>query len=152
MIIIRATALRTARRAPTEVSNAMRDVSRRSRPAYAGAALLVPWIGVGARWVPLAIPEVVAANAGDALGALTVFLVVGLLFPSAPTWQVALGAFGSSTLLGLSHWYSTPWLDAARGSALGGLFLNRFTSPLDLGCCAAGVGLGIVAEWLVMDG
>jgi hypothetical protein len=129
----------------------MREETRRSRLTYATAALFIPSLGVVSRWLPWAVPEPVAANMGDTLGALTAFLVVGLVFPTAATWQAAVAAFASSAVLGAIHWYQVPHLDAARVTALGGLFLARVSTPLHLGCCAAGIGLGMVAEWLVLD-
>jgi hypothetical protein len=108
---------------------------------------LVCALGIGSRRYALVLPEVIAAYAGDTLWALAVFLGIGLLWPRASTGRVAGGALVVCLAVELSQLYHAPWIDAIRGTRLGGLILGFGFLWSDLVCYTAGVGLGVVFEF-----
>jgi len=106
-------------------------------------------LGIGSRRYAHALPELIAAYAGDTLWALAAFLGIGVLLPRASTVRVALLAMALSVAVELSQLYHAPWIDSIRRTTLGGLILGFGFVWSDLACYAAGVGLGVCGEILV---
>jgi hypothetical protein len=105
-------------------------------------------LGIASRHYAHALPEFIAAYAGDTLWALAAFLGFGLIFPRASTRTVALLAMAFSIAIELSQLYHAPWIDSIRHTTLGGLVLGFGFLWSDLACYAAGVGLGVTIEML----
>jgi Protein of unknown function (DUF2809) len=105
-------------------------------------------LGVGSRRFGFACPEFVATFAGDTLWALALFLFLGLILPGVATGWVAAMALVVSLLVELSQLYHAPWIDSVRQTTIGGLILGFGFLWSDLVCYAAGVGLGVVLEWM----
>ena len=77
---------------------------------------------------------------------MAVFATIGLIFPSAASWQVTSIAYVLTSLFEYSQLYHSPWVDALRGTSLGALALGtEFLIP-DLTCYAVGVLLGLLIE------
>lgn len=123
----------------------MRDRPRRPLPQLALIALVVV-LGIGSRRYATRLPAPVAAYAGDTLWATAAFLCLGLALPGASTGLVAALAMAVSVLVELSQLYHAPWIDAIRGTSLGGLLLGFGFLWSDLACYALGVGLGAGIE------
>ena len=115
---------------------------------------IVAVIGAGlalrARIVPL--PEIFVKYGGDALWALMVFCAVGWVLPKASTIRVGLIAIGISWTVEISQLYHAPWIDAARGTRLGGLALGSTFNWPDFIAYAVGVGIGVLGETVVRRG
>ena len=92
------------------------------------------------------LPRVLADYSGDTPWALAAFLGMGLVFPRASTWRVALLAFSFSILIEAGQLYHAPWIDSIRRTTLGGLVLGFDFVWSDLDCYSVGVGLGILIE------
>jgi hypothetical protein len=112
---------------------------------------LLAALGIGSRRYAQALPEFVAAYAGDTLWALAAFLGIGLLLPRASTRTIALLALSLSIAVELSQLYHALWLDSIRGTTLGGLILGFGFLWSDLACYAAGVGLGVFLELITLS-
>jgi hypothetical protein len=123
-------------------------VRDRKRNILVGITLiaLVACLGLGSRRFAGHLPGFVAAYAGDTLWALAAFLGIGLLLPRTSTGRVALLALAFSILIEISQLYHAPWIDAIRGTTLGGLILGYDFVWSDLACYTAGVGLGMLIE------
>jgi hypothetical protein len=108
-------------------------------------------LGIGSRRYAQALPEFIAAYAGDTLWALAAFLGFGLILPRQSTRTVALLAIAFSVAIELSQLYHTPWLDSIRQTTLGALILGFGFLWSDLACYAAGVGLGVFIELITLS-
>src|SRR4051812_20092735 len=111
---------------------------------------LVSALGIGSRRFAPILPGFIAAYAGDTLWALAAFLGFGMVLPRASTWTVALLALCLSVAVELSQLYHAPWFDSIRQTTLGGLILGFGFLWSDLACYAAGVGLGVILERVVL--
>ena len=107
-------------------------------------------LGIGSRRYAQALPEFIAAYAGDTMWALAAFAGIGLLLPRASTRTIALLAIAFSIAVELSQFYHAPWIDSIRQTTLGGLILGFGFLWSDLACYAAGVGIGVILERIVL--
>jgi hypothetical protein len=112
--------------------------------------LLVCVLGIGSRRYSHALPEFIAAYAGDTLWALAAFLGIGLLLPRASTWRAAILAIAFSVVVELTQLYHAPWIDSIRQTNLGGLILGFGFLWSDLACYAVGAAIGIILEWIAL--
>jgi len=121
---------------------------RRPPLLHVALIVLVAILGIGSRRYAHALPEIIAAYAGDTLWALAAFLAIGLLLPRASTVRVAALAMALSVAVELSQLYHADWIDSIRQTTLGGLILGFGFVWSDLACYAVGVGLGVCGEML----
>ncbi len=122
-------------------------VGGRSRAVYAGLVLATVATGLASRRFGDALPAPVAAYLPDALYALMVFLLVGLIFPKVGTANVALAALLSCYSIETSQLYQADWINAVRQTRLGGLVLGFGFLTSDILCYMAGVAFGAASEW-----
>jgi hypothetical protein len=111
----------------------------RSRPIRLAACGAVIALGLASR-TPGA-PPFVAAHAGDALYAVLVWLLLGVVFPRASSARLAAGAWGVCAAIEASQAFHPPWLDALRAHRLVALVLGRGFVWADLVRYAVGVGV-----------
>ena len=107
-------------------------------------------LGIASRRYAQALPGFIAAYAGDTLWALAAFAGFGLLLPRASTRTVASLAMILSIAVELSQLYHAPWIDSIKQTTLGGLILGFGFLWSDLACYAAGVGIGVILERIVL--
>ena len=105
-------------------------------------------LGIGSRRYAHALPGFIAAYAGDTLWALAAFFGFGVILPRASTLRVAFLAMSFSVAVEVSQLYHAPWIDSIRHTTLGGLILGFDFVWSDLVCYAAGVGSGVLFEFL----
>jgi len=127
----------------------MRNPGRRSRVTYGFAIVVVILLGLASRKFGSILPALVAAYAGDTLWALMVFLVAGLIWPSASTGRLAAGAALFALAIELSQLHHAPWIERLRASRMGGLILGFDFVWSDLLCYAAGVAAGTGVDRLL---
>jgi hypothetical protein len=103
-------------------------------------------LGLASRRYAAELPAWVGAYAGDALWALLVYWLLGVLWPdwSAPCRALAAGAF--ATGIELSQLWQAPWLQALRHTTLGALVLGQGFLWSDLVCYAVGIVVGLGLE------
>src|SRR6478672_6299318 len=119
---------------------------RRNWIVSAGLIVIAVALGVNARRYGDVLPEDIASYAPEVLWAMAVFATVGLIFPTAASWQVAAGAYVLSSLIEYSQLYHGTWIDSLRGTSLGALALGSDFLIPDLTCYAVGVLLGLLIE------
>ena len=102
--------------------------------------------GLASRYFSAFLPHWVQLYLGDALWALMVFLLLGLLFYKQSTLWVAIGALAFSFFIEFSQLYHANWIDVLRANRLGGLILGFGFMWSDLVCYTVGVGFGYVME------
>ena len=122
---------------------------KKSRIAYAVAAIVVIVLGLASRRYAQHLPEIVAEYAGDTLWALTAFLGVRMLYPRWKIRNVAVAALLFAFSIEVSQLYHAPWIDAIRQTTLGGLILGFGFLWSDLLCYCVGVGAGVILDILL---
>lgn len=129
----------------------MTEHPRRNRIVSAGLIVIAAWLGVHARRYGEVLPDFVAGYAPEVLWAMAVFATIGLIFPTAASWQVAAGAYILTTGFEYSQLYHEPWIDLLRGTPLGALALGSDFLIPDLTCYAVGVLLSLLIEFWTLN-
>jgi hypothetical protein len=114
--------------------------------------ILIPVILIGLASRKMAFfPPFLAAYTGDTLWALMVYLLLGILRPSAPIRQQAWIALAFSFGIEISQLVQADWLNAIRHTTLGGLVLGFGFLWSDLICYTVGVLMGVALDgfWLL---
>ena len=111
----------------------------RSRPTYLVALLVTIALGLASRRFADALPHFIAAYAGDALWAATVYWLAALALPRARPRLLAAIALGVSITVEMSQLYHAPWIDSIRATRLGSLALGHGFLWSDLVCYIVGV-------------
>ena len=125
----------------------MRD--RRNRQTYAVVILLVVVAGLVSRSSAANyLPSLFATYAGDTLWALTVFLVLGFVFPGVRTGVAALLTIALSFGVEFSQLYQAEWINAIRETQIGAIALGAGFKWSDLVCYTGGCMLGLTGEIL----
>lgn len=124
----------------------------RSRLLYAGIIALIVAVGLPTRLIPEFLPDFVVNYLGDALWALVIFLLIGLLLTNRRTRTIFLLALVITWGIEFSQFYQADWINAIRAYKLGGLILGYTFLPSDLLMYLCGIGAGVVLEkWLLMN-
>ncbi|MBC8140309.1 MAG: DUF2809 domain-containing protein [Armatimonadetes bacterium] len=123
-------------------------VDGRNRVLYAGFVASTVAIGLASRRFGDTLPTFIAAYLPDALYALMVFLLAGLIFPKSGTVRVALAALLFCYAIEASQLYQAPWINAVRQTRLGGLVLGFGFLWSDILCYTVGVAAGVAGEWM----
>lgn len=118
----------------------------RNRLAGACFVLAVIALGIASRRHPGLFPAVLGKYPGDALWALMMFALWGMLLPRASTWRVAVAALVTCYVVELSQLYQATWIVGVRNTTLGHLMLGRAFHGIDLLAYAVGIALGAVGE------
>ncbi|RSK49065.1 DUF2809 domain-containing protein [Hymenobacter rigui] len=92
------------------------------------------------------LPPFVASYAGDALWALLVYWLVGLLRPRWSSWRTGAVALCFAVVIEISQLWHPAWLQAIRATTLGALVLGHGFLWSDLLCYAVGVLAGVLLE------
>lgn len=121
----------------------------RRRAIALAAAITTIGLGLASRRFGAALPEFVAAYAGDTLWALLVYLLLTVAAPSAAIAHRALAALAFAFAIEASQLYHAPWIDELRANRLGALILGSGFLWSDLACYAAGIALGALTESLL---
>ncbi|MEM6798197.1 MAG: DUF2809 domain-containing protein [Planctomycetota bacterium] len=121
--------------------------SWRLRVVYLLLAGVVIALGLASRRYKAALPEFLAAYAGDTLWALMVLLGFSALLPRLSTkWRAAI-AMAFSVAIETSQLYHAPFIDAIRHTTLGGLVLGYGFLWSDLICYTVGIAAGAAVDY-----
>ena len=122
-------------------------MTKRSRPTYGMLIILAAICGLASRsaWAA-ALPRCVQTYAGDTLWALALFLGLAFSFPTLATMRIALLTLVLSYAVEISQFYQADWINAIRGTRIGGLILGFGFKWSDLLCYTVGCGLGVAGE------
>jgi hypothetical protein len=115
---------------------------------------MVVALGLASRMYASSLPAVLSLYAGDTLWAVALFLSLGLLWPSASTRRLGLGAAVLSLLVELSQLAHPGWLETVRRWPGVGLLIGYDFVWTDLACYAIGVvlGVGLDRSWRTRQG
>jgi hypothetical protein len=95
------------------------------------------------------LPAFVATYAGDTFWALTLFLVLGLVVPTARSGTIAVATLALSFAVEFSQLYQAGWINAIRDTRIGALILGHGFLWTDLACYTAGCAAGWLGEVVV---
>ena len=126
-----------------------RNTIQRNRALQILILLLVIAAGIASRKYPWILPASLGKYPGDALWALAVVVLWGLILPRATTMKIAGLAFLTSVLDEISQLYHAPWIDSIRSTSIGHLLLGFSFSWMDILAYATGILGGIIIESLV---
>ena len=121
----------------------------KARIIYALLTAIVVAAGLSTRALKRHHPDLGDA-AGDALWATMAFMLISLVFPTAPLFKRAVGALVISFSVEFSQIYHAPWIDRIRAKKLGAMVLGTTFSFEDLLWYILGVGLGVILELLAI--
>lgn len=110
---------------------------------------MVVAIGIASRKFSGLFPLFLGKYPGDALWALMVFLLIGLLRPALCTYQTALFAVAVSFTVEFSQLYQALWINTIRQTTLGHLVLGSHFHTVDLLAYFLGVFFGAMLELLL---
>lgn len=118
----------------------------RSRTLSVLLSLLTLLAGLASRKFSVWLPAWLAKNAGDALYAVLIFWLAGLIAPRLSTPRCALTATGFCFGIEFLKFSQVPWLVAARHSQAGALVFGVGFHAQNLACYVVGVVLAALAE------
>lgn len=121
-------------------------IAKRNRFTYLALVIISMVLGLGTRNFSVLLPNWINLYLGDALWAIMVFFLFGLIFRTRETrWIVAL-AFLFSFGIEISQLYHSQWIDILRETRLGGLVLGYGFLWSDLVSYSVGIGVGLLIE------
>lgn len=120
--------------------------AKRNGFIYFVLVIFVMGLGLSTRHFLEHLPNWINLYLGDALWALMVFFLFGLMFRGINTrWIIAM-AFLFSFSVEISQLYHSPWIDTLRHTKLGGLVLGYGFLWSDLVSYGVGISIGILVE------
>lgn len=122
--------------------------SVRRRMILGALLLLVIAAGLGSRRYGDALPDFVAANAGDLLWTVAVYLTLAILAPTCSPVKLGLSALAISFAVEFSQLIDVAWLNAIRKTLPGRLLLGAGFLGIDLLRYLAGAVIAtLLDEW-----
>jgi len=122
----------------------------RNRYLYSLLLAITIVTGLASRHFANLLPPWVHLYLGDALWALMVFWLIGIIFNKKASLWIALSALLFSYSIEISQLYHAPWIDALRANRLGGLVLGYGFLWSDLISYTIGVGFGYAMELIFL--
>lgn len=122
-------------------------INKRNKHLYLILTMITIILGILSRKLPN-LPDFISTYSGDTLWALMVFFMVALIFNKKSTVFIGVAAMIFSYGIEISQLYHTPWIDAIRGTTLGGLVLGFGFLWSDIICYTVGVAIGIIIDKL----
>lgn len=111
----------------------------RNRWLLLGLGLVVIVLGLASRKHLGFFPAPLGNYPGDALWAVTAYLAIAFLIPSAAVWKLAGMALAVSYLVEFSQLLQVPWINAIRNTRVGHLLLGQGFDGFDLVALTFGV-------------
>lgn len=115
---------------------------------YLILVITVMMLGLSTRHFSIFLANWINQYLGDALWALMIFLLFGLLFRQRDTRWVAVRALLFCFSIEVSQLYHAQWIDTLRNSRIGGLVLGYGFLWSDLASYTIGIGIGVLMERL----
>ncbi|MEK7390985.1 MAG: DUF2809 domain-containing protein [Fibrobacterota bacterium] len=109
---------------------------------------LVTGFGLASRRWDL-FPTIFGKYPGDALWALMVYLLIGMVRRKMSSSMVAALALATCFAVEFAQLYHAPWIESVRATRMGYLALGTTFNPMDLVAYAMGVAAGLVTESVI---
>ena len=124
---------------------------KRNRLLYLLMASAVICLGLLSRKMTDHLPDLANLVLGDALWALMIYLLFGMVFRNWPVKKVAVIGLAFCFVIELSQLYHDRWIDGIRSTTLGGLVLGFGFLWSDLVAYSIGIGFGIGIDYFVVS-
>jgi hypothetical protein len=124
-------------------------LTKRNAFTYFFLVITVMILGLSTRRFSIYFPNWINLYLGDALWALMIFFLFGLLFRTRSTRWVTAGALLFSFSIEISQLYHAQWIDLLRKTRIGGLVLGYGFLWSDLLSYTVGIGVGLLIERLI---
>jgi len=121
-------------------------IIKRKGFTYLILVIIVMILGLSSRYFSVYLPNWINLYLGDALWALIIFFLCGLLFRNRETKWIAILALLFSFSIEISQLYHSPWIDSVRQTRFGGLVLGYGFLWSDFISYSIGIGMGILME------
>jgi hypothetical protein len=121
----------------------------RSRGVFLALAAATIVIGLASRHFRGALPAAIGSYVGDVLWATMVYLLFAAIWPRVSVRRLAIGTAAFALAIEMGQLYHGPWIDAVRGTRLGGLVLGFGFLWSDLACYAVGIALAVALDWRI---
>lgn len=120
----------------------------RNRLYYVVLTIITIIVGLAARRFSYYLPDIINLGLGDALWALMIYWIIGLLFSKFDISKVALISLSLCFLVEFSQLYQADWINAIRSNTFGRLVLGRVFLWSDFIAYSIGVAAGLGIEFL----
>ena len=125
--------------------------TKRDAFTYCCLVITVMILGLSTRHFSFYFPSWINLYLGDALWALMVFFLWGLLFRTRQTRWITLRALLFTFSIEVSQLYHSQWINSLRTTRLGGLILGYGFLWSDLIAYSVGIGVGVLFEWVMLS-
>lgn len=125
-------------------------LAKRNTFIYLVMVIIVMLLGLSARHFSGYLPRVINLYLGDALWALMIFFLFGILCRGKETRWIATLALLFSFGIEISQLYHSQWIDALRQTTLGGLVLGYTFLWRDLVSYSLGISIGFLVERFII--
>jgi len=123
----------------------------RNRLLYLLMASAVISLGLLSRKMTDHLPDLINLVLGDALWALIIYLLFGMVFRNWSVKKVAIFGLVFCYMIEFSQIYHAEWIDSVRSTTLGGLILGFGFLWSDLVAYSIGIGFGIIVDYCVAN-
>lgn len=121
----------------------------RARLTYLACALATIVVGLAVARAGHALPTALRDKLGDALWAVMIFWLTGVVAPRGAPWYRGIIAVVACFAVELSQLYHAPGIDALRSTTLGHLVLGNGFDAIDLVAYTIGVIVAVILERVV---
>lgn len=125
--------------------------TKRDAFTYCCLVITVMILGLSTRHFSFYFPSWINLYLGDALWALMVFFLWGLLFRTRQTRWITLRALLFTFSIEVTQLYQSQWINSLRTTRLGGLILGYGFLWSDLIAYSVGIGVGVLLEWVMLS-
>jgi len=125
--------------------------TKRDAFTYCCLVITVMILGLSTRHFSFYFPSWINLYLGDALWALMVFFLWGLLFRTRQTSWITLRALLFTFSIEVSQLYQSQWINSLRTTRLGGLILGYGFLWSDLIAYSIGIGVGVLFERVMLS-
>lgn len=123
--------------------------AERNAFTYFSLVITVMILGLSSRHFSTDLPNWINLYFGDALWALMIFFLFGLIFRSREAKWIAAVALLFSISIEISQLYHSQWIDLLRNTTIGGLILGYGFLWSDLVSYTVGIGAGVLIEFYI---
>lgn len=120
--------------------------TKRRRRVYLLAIAVLFLFGLPSRIVPQLLPAFYVNYVGDALWAMAIFFMFGVVFPAASTRRLVIATLAITYVIEFSELYQADWINDLRSIKIIGLILGYTFLWTDLVMYTLGIAAGALME------